>query len=646
MGCLQSDETTNRQTLNSISVSVPAKNKPRSPTNSDSDKDQTEKYPTQLLADYIVHISEDDPDCITNDYKSIHSIVSSSSWFSHTIITNQSVETLEVLPSKLAFESGSFFVEQLKNLNVTQKDADTIKKSVQHQVEIIHETEDNASLESLSHSFYCHLSPQQGETSYIGIIIYGFVASKSTQKMKLICCGHCEQWQASTFRGLSIQNDQAKQIKHYIIHQLSQRVGAANYVTKSPSDATEESYKPSLAVSSASLDLKQFHMNMSRREVVKLMGLPKYPTYKVDDNGYLQSDKGLFISKQFVLLEVLGKGAFSKVYKAVDIKHQSICALKIVRGMQPFINAAHNELDILNDVTAVENEICIHLQKHFEWKNHHVFAFKLYGPSVLEVMSKNNFMHFPDDIVRSITHQLCKAIEFTHSLGIVFTDLKPENIIFVEDRLFSVRVDDTQQVWLPCNSRIKLIDFGSAVYETPKRSGKRFNNHLIQTRHYRAPEVVLGMAWNRAVDIWSIACVILELMKGHMVFITHCPIDHLYQIEKMIGPMPSTMIRSASRTKFNRLFHGDGSLKMESAKRSKYQAKALNEYFDSDKVESLKLCNFISRCLRWKAADRIGSDAFFKHEYFELIEDVLTHEHQPELTEMYTRNRIPSNCKC
>ncbi len=101
-------------------------------------------------------------------------------------------------------------------------------------------------------------------------------------------------------------------------------------------------------------------------------------------------------------------------------------------------------------------------------------------------------------------------------------------------------------------------------------------NYLIQTRHYRAPEVVLEMHWKRPVDVWSIGCVILEFLYGSMVFNTHCPIDHLNQMQKMIGPMPPKLITFASDRKYQELFnHPDGSLKLVNAKRSRAQAKPL-----------------------------------------------------------------------
>eukprot|EP01084_Bolivina_argentea_P131154 231546_1 len=118
----------------------------------------------------------------------------------------------------------------------------------------------------------------------------------------------------------------------------------------------------------------------------------------------------------------------------------------------------------------------------------------MYGPSILDIIKQNKYKRFPNYIIRSLTFQICKAIQFIHSIGIIFTDLKPENIILINGDVFTIDIENSNgiksQMLIPYNSKIKIIDFGSAVYQiSHKRNKKKFNNHLIQTRHYRAPEV-------------------------------------------------------------------------------------------------------------------------------------------------------------
>lgn len=66
---------------------------------------------------------------------------------------------------------------------------------------------------------------------------------------------------------------------------------------------------------------------------------------------------------------------------------------------------------------------------------------------------------------------------------------------------------------VPKSPAIKLIDFGSAIFEDQHHSS------IVSTRHYRAPEVILGLGWSFPVDIWSIGCILIELATGKVLWL-------------------------------------------------------------------------------------------------------------------------------
>ncbi|ETO16082.1 CDC-like kinase 1, partial [Reticulomyxa filosa] len=371
-------------------------------------------------------------------------------------------------------------------------------------------------------------------------------------------------------------------------------------------------------------------------------------------------------------------GTFSKVFESIDIVDGKHIALKIIRNSARYIEAAKTEFKILHHITTSDDgkSCCVHLKEHFSWNQHPCFVFRLYGPSIYAIMSKNRYRPFPDPIVRDLSLQICTAIQFLHRRDIIFTDLKPENIVFVDGTTKAVTIGNKTFHW-PINTRIKLVDFGSAVYE-PKydpsdKSTWKYRdgyNYLIQTRHYRAPEVVLEMYWKRPVDIWSIGCVILEFLHGSMAFNTHCPIDHLNQMQNMIGLIPEKLIHYSSDRKFEELFYEDTlQLKMEQASQSRVQAHrlevldsfykhyhiiniytsnnyslvhfALNiyvyiffklqKYFQFNKLEHLDLYDMVKRMLQWLAADRISADEIMQHKYWITSDPI--HKQQLSLTQ-------------
>lgn len=100
-----------------------------------------------------------------------------------------------------------------------------------------------------------------------------------------------------------------------------------------------------------------------------------------------------------------------------------------------------------------------------------------------------------------ITRQCLEALEYLHDLGIIHCDLKPENILIKSYR----RCD------------IKVIDLGSSCFRTDNLS------LYVQSRSYRAPEVILGLPYDQRIDIWSLGCILAELCSGEV-----CPSLALY----------------------------------------------------------------------------------------------------------------------
>ena len=93
---------------------------------------------------------------------------------------------------------------------------------------------------------------------------------------------------------------------------------------------------------------------------------------------------------------------------------------------------------------------------------------------------------------------------------------------------------------LPESTRIKVIDFGGATYDDEKKSS------VVNTRQYRAPEVILSCGWSMPSDLWSAGCILCELYTGELLFATHDNLEHLALMERIIGPFPRRMLQRAN----------------------------------------------------------------------------------------------------
>ena len=99
----------------------------------------------------------------------------------------------------------------------------------------------------------------------------------------------------------------------------------------------------------------------------------------------------------------------------------------------------------------------------------------------------------------------------------------------------------------PVSCDVKIIDFGGATYEHEPHT------LIINTRQYRAPEVILeNKTWNEKTDIWSMACILVELYTGELFFETDENLEHLALIEKQCGPIPLDMAKRCENKQIQR----------------------------------------------------------------------------------------------
>lgn len=139
----------------------------------------------------------------------------------------------------------------------------------------------------------------------------------------------------------------------------------------------------------------------------------------------------------------------------------------------------------------------------------------------------------------------------------VHTDLKPENILLVNP-------PDEQ---LLKSTDIRLIDFGSATFE------KDYHSAVVSTRHYRAPEIILGLGWSYPCDLWSIGCILVEFFTGDALFQTHDNLEHLAMMNSVLGPVPGPMVLSANKEGQKFFYKESKKLKYPAAKTTRQSKK-------------------------------------------------------------------------
>ncbi|CAB4057528.1 JNK [Lepeophtheirus salmonis] len=125
-----------------------------------------------------------------------------------------------------------------------------------------------------------------------------------------------------------------------------------------------------------------------------------------------------------------------------------------------------------------------------------------------------------------LLYQMLCGIKHLHLAGIIHRDLKPSNIV--------VRSDCT----------LKILDFGLA-----RSAGTSFMmTPYVVTRYYRAPEVILGMGYKENVDIWSVGCIMGEMIRGGVLFPGTDHIDQWNKIIEQLGTPSQDFMRRLQPT--------------------------------------------------------------------------------------------------
>ncbi|KAM8975877.1 homeodomain-interacting protein kinase 1 isoform 2-T2 [Pelodytes ibericus] len=330
------------------------------------------------------------------------------------------------------------------------------------------------------------------------------------------------------------------------------------------------------------------------------------------------------MTNSYEVLEFLGRGTFGQVAKCWKRSTKEIVAIKILKNHPSYARQGQIEVSILSRLSSENADEYNFVRSYecFQHKNHTCLVFEMLEQNLYDFLKQNKFSPLPLKYIRPILQQVATALMKLKSLGLIHADLKPENIMLV---------DPVRQPY-----RVKVIDFGSASHVS-----KAVCSTYLQSRYYRAPEIILGLPFCEAIDMWSLGCVIAELFLGWPLYPGASEYDQIRYISQTQG-LPAEYLLSAG-TKTSRFFNRDPDLGYPL-----WRLKTPEEHEIETGIKSKEARKYIFNCLDDMAqvnmsTDLEGTDMLAekadRREYIDLLKKMLTIDADKRITPLKTLNQ-------
>lgn len=280
-----------------------------------------------------------------------------------------------------------------------------------------------------------------------------------------------------------------------------------------------------------------------------------------DPEGYYNVRLGELYNGRYHVQQNLGKGMFSSVVRATDSKTGNTVAIKIIRQNDTMRKAGMKEIGILEQLHEADPDDKKHIIKfvrHFDHKGHLCMVFENLSMNLREVLKK-----YGRDVglnlraIRAYAQQIFLGLSLLRKCNILHADLKPDNLLVNEQR-----------------NNLKVCDLGSASPATENE----ITPYLV-SRFYRAPEIILGIPYDHAIDVWSIGCTLFELYTGKILFTGRNNNQMLRSIMECRGKYPPKLLRRGSLA----YHHFDEMLNFQSTEEDKITGRLSTRVLDFKK---------------------------------------------------------------
>jgi serine/threonine protein kinase len=336
-------------------------------------------------------------------------------------------------------------------------------------------------------------------------------------------------------------------------------------------------------------------------------------------DGWCELNEGDCLNNDsYVILEKLGEGRFSSVWECKNKKDGNLYAVKVKRNTKNYSELADEEIKLYEKMNGpLENVLTYHgnfVHNQEGGVDHQCIVFDAMDTTLVELVEEDKII--PLDLIKDITRQILTGVKNLHEVGIIHTDLKPENILVK---------------WEGKNIQIAIADLGSGC-ETDNVEIYSFG-----TREYRSPEAILETKFDASTDIWSVGCIVFELITGDYLFDPHKYYDdsentygrsdsmdsiedreyeldhmHLHTMISILGEVPRRVSKGSELFKDH--FNRDGTIKNKKLNKTTIKSRLIEEYGLKEKLAS-EIENFLLKIFHYRRHERATAEQLLNHPF-------------------------------
>eukprot|EP00037_Helgoeca_nana_P018602 m.178007 g.178007 ORF g.178007 m.178007 type:complete len:908 (+) comp24503_c0_seq11:47-2770(+) len=321
------------------------------------------------------------------------------------------------------------------------------------------------------------------------------------------------------------------------------------------------------------------------------------------------------LGTRYQYVKKIGRGTFAVIIMATDMfdPERRLVAIKVMHAQ--YIEIGMQEARRIRNINAKDVHDVAHIVRCFN-----CFTCGRHYCIVFELMSMSPIRHCIDhattsvggsggsrarsavqrrtNAVRKVAAQLMAALSLLRRAAVIHADIKPENIL--------LRDNDAT------NCSIKLADFGNAMQATEEETSAYYGTFELQSLWYRAPEVILGLPFGPAIDVWSAGCVLAELYLGAPMFAGNDNDAVLAQIVGTLGPLPRKPFARGARAEM----YGDAiASNTDGARGAWSRDSALKRLMSKLGTKDTGFAGFILELLAYSPEERLAPHKALRHPF-------------------------------